>query len=1513
MADGAVGKTPELEPTSELSHANEDVQDEAADAVQAFELVLLVPKQQFVQLSNDHQHADNDKDDFLELPLPSQLTDPVHELKQIITESPEGFWLGSFGLRPVVAQQLSPSKTDNDSTQQDDQVKWGPWTGLTPSEDQQPVAGSINSNAWRLTNEGVLGDYADLSAVFGGSDFDITQRRGLRVVPTAFSALAMNQHLIRVRDTLSSQLASLPSHGSYDPSSVAIAGGSTVFATVRGEATGEPKPEDEVDGKGKGTDKGRESTFTESNHPFVDLHTSEIKPDTLYSYLKPSVSTLTSSPCLKSLGVSPWSPPPHIRRLRGDLVYLTVSTLEGEAFHVTGAVSGFWISKMTANTFDPSPRAVMPNKMQARPYRSLFELLAALSPSFSKALSTLLQSQQHAGNPDVYLTLPITHHFPPAPWLVHAPQHSADPFRTQLAYLLTNSTSADVLPAARDWNDEYAQYKELPQTSVAERLMRERLQSRVKADFVAAATKTTMSIARGDIPPLNPNEATEAHTWVHNNMLFTRAEDAIGAYSHVGGNEASRHAASKDLAGVDMLERLDVDGVHSMATAVIDYAGERWVVQSLIPGLFKTKDDEPVSPESLPESDVEGKRAAEQAIANDKPFPSEVTANKEDYPPAGSFRIVYGSAVPESPDDKVRSSAYFHQLAQKVAKQMRFAEHKVVDANGAETKLWTSTDMHGIAAPDGRSYFIDCFRMHCVDVEWLENSINGPISSEQAAESTEANGAHKAASYPHRLTFLREELLNSYHEAQLKTWLEKQVQETRERVEKETKVAEAASIESELKEAAEDPKPADDNNAGDQKVPTSVINAQDFVLLFNPDAFVERKPSTEGGKAVTIYDAEEQSSKNVRAASKYLRETALTSFVSEVVASGNTITDGFLLSKLMHRKGINMRYLGALIDKIDSEGGKIEPRREVLKEQADEALRTLKLIIQLEMVIRSSKHILNSLLRSADSYDLPFVIAHFLNCLLGSSFQSKPVAEVPELGSDAPTLERNWTALTPESLRSQIVSESEARFRYTLPTTIFTNALVHRKVLRELCTRVGVQLVARSYQFARAEAGESTEGDKKELPVAPTPVANGNKKKKGKAAKVAEAQTAKAVELPPMTFKADDVLNIAPVIKSGTAKSSLADESFELAQRSFNQGAIDLASEQAQDALQMCEQVLGSVHPEASLKYHDLAILYHQLSNSLARKLQYHAAAQQALQANDISDEDKDKYSGLVIEDAEAVRAQQEAYTLSAVRMARQGVIIAERTLGLDAPETIQQYTDLGLLEQLVGNSDAGMRYTKHAMLLWANAYGADTVALLNLLNSAITMVQSSFSQMSIVPLLEEASQLAQRLFGDDSIAYSSAQQAIGQVLATNQELEKSLPYLKNSLAVMEKNMPAESKDVVETKLLIEVIANQISREGAEQQAREDRLKRKFPKLMGDNNLRARMSSGSRVKSANEADATTVDATGAAAVAAGVPKQKAHGQKADLPLDELVDYIQGKSSGKGSGAKARKRKTSPPS
>ncbi|BGP21157.1 eukaryotic translation initiation factor 3 subunit CLU1/TIF31 [Rhodotorula toruloides] len=1494
--------------------------DQAASEPAAVEVTLLVPSQHFLSLSTSP--AKKTADGLLELPLPIALSDAIHDLRTIITDAPEGFWLGAFSLTPYYAEEVD----GGEGKEGEEQAKrFGDWKALSPPDRKPLAAGEVDSTVWSLTKEGVLGDFADLTAVFGAEPkFWEGKKRGLRVTFTPYSSASMHNHILKVRDVLFSNLppfASTPTN--YDPTSFAIGAGSTLYASVCGKNETEQEkavPQEEQDEKAKGKKaksvKKTEKAVAEptsspaqdesSTHPFSGWTIDNLKADNYLQHLSSASSLAAISPCLKSLGVSPWSPPPHPRRLRGDLVYLTVQTLESEQYTITGATNGFWVSKSTNATFDPSPRAVLPKGVRASAYHSLFELLADISPSFRKNLSSLIAKSSRAdlSQSDLVGSLAITHTIPAAPYLVKAPQHVADPFRTQAAYLLTSSTTADQLPAARDWNDEFAQFLDLPRSNVDERLLRERLICRTQADFVAAATRGAMAIARGDVQPLNPNEAPAAHTFIHNNLLYTKAEDATGMHAHLGGDEASRYAAGKDLRGIEILERLDIDGLSVMQTVLIDFRGTRWICQSLIPGLFKTARDGEAEillagdeqgekvPTTYPADDESAKEAAKKAIESDKPFPAETTPNKDDYPPTSAFRIVYGAADPEKPDSKVRASAYFHEIAKKVAKQMRFAEHDVKNEAGKVTRLYTASDMHGIAATDGRSYFIDCSRMQCVDVEFLEKNVK-------------ADGL-VSVDYPHRVLFLRPELLEAYRESKLQKWLEVKVAETRAKVEEEQK-----SVEAELKEAAStetasegEVAPKDGETKSVKAPTTSVINADDFVLNFNPDAFVERKP-TESGEALVIYDPEDESTRNVRLASQYLRDVVLDEFLVEAAANAFIVTDGFLITKTLHRKGINMRYLGLLADKIDKSADKIEVGKSTTKEEAIFTLNLLKSTLQHEMVIRAAKHILNRLLRSAEAYDEAAIISHFYNCFLGTSLNSSPVAEPLDLpfGSQ---VDRSWTDLSPASLRADLLKEIAARFRYQLPETWFDEQMLKNKVARELSIRVGVQLVARKYDFAGAPT-ESAEPPINGIAVSSDSEPSASTSKKGKKSKKAKAP---AEEKPkargaPTTFTTGDVLNVGPVVKSTHHRSSLVEETFYQGQRAVADGHAEVGEAVCNDALHICEQIFGPVHAEGADKFHALGIMWHNLAQRVLNTVRTHDLAASALA--DLSPAEREQHEKqiqeLLVPDVEQARAEAEAYLQQAVRLVRQSIVISERTNGVDSADAITQFSDLGLLEQAAGNSELALTLTKHAMNLYVAAYGPKHPQLVTLLNNAAAMVQAKFGAEAAIPLQKETRRLSEIVYGAESVAVGQAEYTLGQSYAMTQDLASALEHMKLAKDLLSKHLAEGAKEVTEATQFIQMVEAAVAHEAREQAAREERIKKALPAVGGGRRIGGARLPGASASTSPLNGVLRQQINGASTSA---QQQRTHGEKANLSVDDLVNYIQGPSS-----SKSRKRKTSP--
>jgi len=60
----------------------------------------------------------------------------------------------------------------------------------------------------------------------------------------------------------------------------------------------------------------------------------------------------------------------------------------------------------------------------------------------------------------------------------------------------------------------------------------------------------------------------------------------------------------------------------------------------------------------------------------------------------------------------------------------------------------------------------------------------------------------------------------------------------------------------------------------------------------------------------------------------------------------------------------------------------------------------------------------------------------------------------------------------------------------------------------------------------------------------------------------------------------------------------------------------------------------------------------------------------------------------------------------TALRLQRQAVIIAERTLGVWHAETLGYYFSLAMLENLEGNTSGSLRYFRHVLDMWEVIHG---------------------------------------------------------------------------------------------------------------------------------------------------------------------------------------------------------------
>jgi protein TIF31 len=106
-------------------------------------------------------------------------------------------------------------------------------------------------------------------------------------------------------------------------------------------------------------------------------------------------------------------------------------------------------------------------------------------------------------------------------------------------------------------------------------------------EFRRAARDGAVAVMRGKIPPINPHDEPRCHVFVLNNIFFSFAVDVREMFADCGGDRTAASLAMHDLKGVQMLNQLDVPGLHTLATVIVDFLGHRIVAQSIVPGILQ--------------------------------------------------------------------------------------------------------------------------------------------------------------------------------------------------------------------------------------------------------------------------------------------------------------------------------------------------------------------------------------------------------------------------------------------------------------------------------------------------------------------------------------------------------------------------------------------------------------------------------------------------------------------------------------------------------------------------------------------------------------------------------------------------------------------------------------------------------------------------------------------------------------------------------------------------------------
>ena len=141
------------------------------------------------------------------------------------------------------------------------------------------------------------------------------------------------------------------------------------------------------------------------------------------------------------------------------------------------------------------------------------------------------------------------------------------------------------------------------------------------------------------------------------------------------------------------------------------------------------------------------------------------------------------------------------------------------------------------------------------------------------------------------------------------------------------------------------------------------------------------------------------------------------------------------------------------------------------------------------------------------------------------------------------------------------------------------------------------------------------------------------------------------------TFEPKDILNIYPIVKHSIPASALGLKAIDHGQDLMNKEDEESQKNGLQilkEAVSIYEQIYTPCHPETGRQFAKIAM--------------------HAFNCKDIA---------------------------FAVELQRNSLIVAERTLGLDHPDTIQQYINLGYFEFRKGNVNAGMKLVAYGLQQW--------------------------------------------------------------------------------------------------------------------------------------------------------------------------------------------------------------------
>lgn len=662
------------------------------------------------------------------------------------------------------------------------------------------------------------------------------------------------------------------------------------------------------------------------------------------------------SDCIRSISFSGWNPPPPPRKLQGDLAYLEVVTDEGP-IHVTAVQRGFYVNKTTRHVFDPNPSA------NACFSHELLDTLSAVSPSCFKSLNSLKDGIVEKMKINDYnfagVLTPIAQLFdegrshlaiqkPQWTFFNHSKptyEHNFDIYRSQDD--MSNSFGIEEKGTTKEWNEEFQAILRLSMKSQLEDVLKHRYLYRLTNEFSECCKIIAVAISDGYIAPINPAEPHQSHAYFYNNIFFSRAIETKESFKLCQGDEANRKAAGQDHKSQKIIQSLNIDGLNAILQCIIDYKGERFVAQTIIPGVLQTGDPNARLMWGTLEA---GKRFSCKTSAQDvmKKLCEYFHMKERNIP-----------AIPVPADENT--------IQNKELENPELIQNPIVIDFDEENAPLDAVSIPHIGplegkilkGADNRLYALEMIRFTPRDANYVKDTKG---TGNIAKEYLEAVSDNVAMVY-----VLRNELVSSY--------INKKTQTARLSIWQDY-TSKLKELSAQTEEDAEKPFTGELNEAiiAEMTAKVEAVTPESFEIDINPNVFFDCTSDVDP----SVVEKDEALAREL---ANFLWTTQLPAFTVMVLKGDLIIIDNEMMVRFLHDYGINMRYLGQLA-RLATEQEEEDSKNSSEGKNRVQIMPLFWLdLLEIEMVSRALKHLLRKrlndpLIRSAPGETIVSVLNH---------------------------------------------------------------------------------------------------------------------------------------------------------------------------------------------------------------------------------------------------------------------------------------------------------------------------------------------------------------------------------------------------------------------------------------------------------------------------------------------------------------------------------------------------------